>query len=501
MVSNNYCLVYVIISSIIICLFSYFVVVLVNDQSLDIFDNNYHKCSLNIFIAILSQRSHFDKRQTLRQTWIQTIDEINRNNSLIISSNRQLCDIKVTAKFIIGHKDCPIHRLYRQNDYNCHYNELLMTETANDINLQEVHHFADRSPSDTQIFRGLSFVIRHTIVVTKLGIHKTFLNDYQNITIVLLNAANKDIIVSKNISIKSINFNNNYYETIEPIVLAKDFYGLLIIDNQLMTFDDNNQINITYNQNGFIHILRAYYGFTDFESISYNPQLIIGPTFTYKVFDIKAIELLINSQNETQIQWTNELIRTEKSLAQEIAVNNDILVVETIDVYRNLVEKVIQSLQFTIEFFNGLTHFVKTDDDCYLNIINIIKELIENNRMKNVWFGNFRRVWPLDYWGKWAENEYESPIYPTFACGSGYVLSSDLVKWISYNTHYLHRFQGEDVSMGIWLSAIKPIYKDDKRWFCNNSQINMSHGFSFPQLDKQQIIKIHKFISNRNKNT
>jgi hypothetical protein len=46
--------------------------------------------------------------------------------------------------------------------------------------------------------------------------------------------------------------------------------------------------------------------------------------------------------------------------------------------------------------------------------------------------------------------------YPAFACGSGNVVSQDLVQWIAANANALFAYQGEDVSMGIWLAALNP---------------------------------------------
>jgi len=43
--------------------------------------------------------------------------------------------------------------------------------------------------------------------------------------------------------------------------------------------------------------------------------------------------------------------------------------------------------------------------------------------------------------GKWAEPSYPAVVYPKFACGSGYVISSDLVQWIADNAHVLKPYQ------------------------------------------------------------
>jgi len=43
--------------------------------------------------------------------------------------------------------------------------------------------------------------------------------------------------------------------------------------------------------------------------------------------------------------------------------------------------------------------------------------------------------------GKWAERKYASTFYPKFACGSGYVLTSDLVHWVAKNANILEPYQ------------------------------------------------------------
>jgi UDP-galNAc:beta-1,3-N-acetylgalactosaminyltransferase 2 len=54
---------------------------------------------------------------------------------------------------------------------------------------------------------------------------------------------------------------------------------------------------------------------------------------------------------------------------------------------------------------------------------------------------SFRKHWSIDFYGKWTESEYQSSVYPTFACGSGYVISADIAAWLSANKAILHRYQ------------------------------------------------------------
>ena len=47
----------------------------------------------------------------------------------------------------------------------------------------------------------------------------------------------------------------------------------------------------------------------------------------------------------------------------------------------------------------------------------------------------------MDRIGKWQELEYASPAYPAFACGSGYVVSRDLIQWLATNAEKLKAYQ------------------------------------------------------------
>lgn len=54
---------------------------------------------------------------------------------------------------------------------------------------------------------------------------------------------------------------------------------------------------------------------------------------------------------------------------------------------------------------------------------------------------SFRLNWAVDRTGKWQELEYPSPAYPAFACGSGYVVSRDIVHWLASNAGRLKTYQ------------------------------------------------------------
>jgi len=53
----------------------------------------------------------------------------------------------------------------------------------------------------------------------------------------------------------------------------------------------------------------------------------------------------------------------------------------------------------------------------------------------------FRHNWLVERSGKWAEPDYPAMVYPKFACGAGYVLSSDLIHWLDSNADTLAAYQ------------------------------------------------------------
>ena len=69
----------------------------------------------------------------------------------------------------------------------------------------------------------------------------------------------------------------------------------------------------------------------------------------------------------------------------------------------------------------------------------------------------FRSDWPVERVGKWREADYTAPVYPSFACGAGNVLSAVLVKWLALNADYLKSYQVNANFYGTskWLSGCK----------------------------------------------
>ena len=91
--------------------------------------------------------------------------------------------------------------------------------------------------------------------------------------------------------------------------------------------------------------------------------------------------------------------------------------------------------------------------------------------------------------------------YPPFACGSAYVVGRSLVAFLSDNRERLHAFQGEDVSLAIWLSGLQPRRVIDSRFLCSRSSITGSRAGDFisvPDLTPQQLQSLWRHNNSNN---
>ncbi|XP_068795081.1 UDP-GalNAc:beta-1,3-N-acetylgalactosaminyltransferase 2 isoform X8 [Struthio camelus] len=158
---------------------------------------------------------------------------------------------------------------------------------------------------------------------------------------------------------------------------------------------------------------------------------------------------------------------------------------DVVDTYRNVPAKLLNFYRWTIES-TSFDLLLKTDDDCYIDLEAVFNRIMQKKLDRpNMWWGNFRLNWAVDRTGKWQELEYPSPAYPAFACGSGYVISKDIVQWLASNSERLKTYQGEDVSMGIWMAAVGPKRYQDSLWLCEKTC--ESGMLSSPQYSPQEL--------------
>ncbi|ELK32112.1 UDP-GalNAc:beta-1,3-N-acetylgalactosaminyltransferase 2 [Myotis davidii] len=147
-------------------------------------------------------------------------------------------------------------------------------------------------------------------------------------------------------------------------------------------------------------------------------------------------------------------LREEDALLQEESSRHgDIVFVDVVDTYRNVPAKLLNFYKWTVEA-TSFDLLLKTDDDCYIDLEAVFARIaLRTLQGPSVWWGkrtggsslsvnlSFRLNWAVDRTGKWQELEYPSPAYPAFACGSGYVVSRDIVHWLASNADRLKTYQ------------------------------------------------------------
>nr|GEX18306.1 hydroxyproline O-galactosyltransferase GALT2-like [Tanacetum cinerariifolium] len=159
-------------------------------------------------------------------------------------------------------------------------------------------------------------------------------------------------------------------------------------------------------------------------------------------------------------------------LKKEAAYFGDIVVLTFMDHYELVVLKTIAICEYAVQNVSA-SYVMKCDDDTFTRVDTILKELDNVPRQQSLYMGNlnlFHR--PLRH-GKWAVSfeEWPEAVYPPYANGPGYVISSDIAKFIvsQHTKRKLRIFKMEDVSMGMWVeqfNSTTPVKYSHNGKFC-----------------------------------
>ncbi|OWK07754.1 B3GALNT2 [Cervus elaphus hippelaphus] len=150
---------------------------------------------------------------------------------------------------------------------------------------------------------------------------------------------------------------------------------------------------------------------------------------------------MLGGNTQRLLDHIHNLHEEDALLKEESSLYDDIVFVDVVDTYRNVPAKLLNFYRWTVET-TSFDLLLKTDDDCYIDLEAVFNRIaLKNLDGPNFWWGNFRLNWAVDRTGKWQELEYPSPAYPAFACGSGYVISRDIVHWLAGNSGRLKTYQ------------------------------------------------------------
>jgi len=121
------------------------------------------------------------------------------------------------------------------------------------------------------------------------------------------------------------------------------------------------------------------------------------------------------------------------------------------DSYRGLVRKLKLAYERAL-LETEASWFLKVDDDTYVDVPLSTKILQEVKFGQKAFVANSFHGGTVQREGKWAEHVFDENKYPMFPHGAGHAVSRDLATYVSLHKNSLFEYQGEDVSMGIWIS-------------------------------------------------
>jgi hypothetical protein len=136
----------------------------------------------------------------------------------------------------------------------------------------------------------------------------------------------------------------------------------------------------------------------------------------------------------------------------------DLIEVPMEEFYQGLPDKLIYSYQWTLQNFpqqqqqQNVQWIVKVDDDMFARVSSLEHYLDRFNPNRAILIGKINDQAGVHKTGKWAELDYPHVRYPYWPQGSsGHVVSRATAAYIASHDTELFRYQGEDVSLGIWL--------------------------------------------------
>ncbi|EZA49545.1 hypothetical protein DMN91_005772 [Ooceraea biroi] len=140
---------------------------------------------------------------------------------------------------------------------------------------------------------------------------------------------------------------------------------------------------------------------------------------------------------------------------------DDLLLLPTLhDSYVTLTKKVLYALRNIHEYYN-FDFLLKCDDDSYVLIHKILKELDQwqsKGTRRELYWGFFNGRAQVKRNGPWKESDWIlCDYYLPYALGGGYILSYNIIKFIASNADVLKLHNSEDVSVGLWLAPLTNI--------------------------------------------
>ncbi|XP_073912934.1 UDP-GalNAc:beta-1,3-N-acetylgalactosaminyltransferase 2 isoform X2 [Castor canadensis] len=437
----------------------------------------------DVVVGVLSARNNRELRNVIRNTWLKHL--------LAHPALSQ----RVLVKFIIGARGCEVPVEDREDPYSCRLLNITSPVLNQEIEAFSLSEDASSGLSEDRVV-SVSFRVLYPIVITSLGVFydASDAGFQRNVTVKLYQAEQEEALFVARFSPPScgVQVNKLWYKPVEQFILpevqgtmktgagavlhrvgaccpgqSQSFEGTIVWESQdLHGLVSRNLHKVAVNDGGgVLRVITAGEGLLPHEFLEGVEGVAGG--FIYTIQEGDALLRSLHSRPQRMVTHLRGLREEDALLEEEGRAHDDIVFVDVVDTYRNVPAKLLSFYRWTMET-TSFRLLLKTDDDCYIDLEAVFNRIAQKNLDgPNFWWGKLN--WAVDRTGKWQELEYPSPAYPAFACGSGYVISRDIVDWLASNSGRLKTYQGEDVSMGIWMAAIGPRRHQDSLWLCEKT--------------------------------
>ena len=153
-------------------------------------------------------------------------------------------------------------------------------------------------------------------------------------------------------------------------------------------------------------------------------------------------------------------------LTEENGTFGDIIFVDTKEDFSARTNKTLALINWAHHHVK-FSYLFKCDYETYVFVKNVIVELKKRPTTTKLYYGIMTvNKKPIRGKAKGADNKWHlTPMYLPFALGGGYILSHDLVSFLSQESSHLMQHVNEDTAIGAWVSAFDHERRSDKT-FC-----------------------------------
>jgi hypothetical protein len=185
----------------------------------------------------------------------------------------------------------------------------------------------------------------------------------------------------------------------------------------------------------------------------------------------------------------------DAAVRKESQEQGDIAMLPMRESYEALTTKTLETMRWAAREWS-FDYLLKTDDDSFVRLDRIVR-LLRAQPRSGLYMGGFHTRSPVvrDKSSKHYDREMllsGRSVLPDFAGGgAGYVLSADLIRWLSASPVPLRAFLGEDVSVSVWLSALRSYAVDHPGFLWRLPEARQLSATTFTALCTSSALSTH----------